>query len=99
MRIQFSIDEAIAVLNRLEGRASSISDGPLFLSASMVLKQAISKELESNSARIDKVIETMKRSGYDERVVLDLTAAQTRIKNDDAERKEQFKLPNKASKK
>ena len=91
MRIQFELDQAIAVLNRLEGKASNVNDIPLFMAASVILKEAISKELDSNSARIDKVISTMKTSGYDERVVSDLKAAQNRMKVEDAERKEQYK--------
>jgi len=91
MRIQFELDQAIAVLNRLEGKASNVNDIPLFTAASVILKEAISKELDSNSARIDKVISTMKTSGYDERVVSDLKAAQNRMKVEDAERKEQYK--------
>ena len=91
MRIQFDLDQAMAVLKRLEGNAMSVNDSSNMFAASIILKEAISKEIDSNSARIDKVIETMKRSGYDERVVSDLKAAQNRMKLDDAERKDQFK--------
>ena len=91
MRIQFDLDQAMVVLKRLEGNAMSVNDGPKMLAASIILKEAITKEINSNSARIDKVIETMKRSGYDERVVSDLNAAKNRMKLDDAERKDQFK--------
>ena len=94
MRIQFELDQAIAVLNRLEGKASNVNDIPLFTAASVILKEAISKELDSNSARIDKVISTMKTSGYDERVVSDLKATQDRMKLEDAGRKEQYKSEN-----
>ena len=91
MRIQFDLDQAIVVLKRLEGNAMSVNDGPNIFAASIILKEAITKEINSNSARIDKVIETMKRSGYDERVVSDLNAAKNRMKLEDAERKDQFK--------
>lgn len=91
MRIQFDLDQAMVVLKRLEGNAMSVNDGPNIFAASIILKEAITKEINSNSARIDKVIETMKRSGYDERVVSDLKAAQNRMKLEDAERKDQFK--------
>ena len=97
MRIQFDLDQAMAVLKRLEGGALSVNDGPLMLAASIILKEAISKEIDSNSARIDKVIETMKRSGYDERVVTNLKEAQDRMKSDDDERKNKYKTgPGKA---
>lgn len=91
MRIQFDLDQAMVVLKRLEGGALSVNDGPLMLGASIILKEAISKEIDSNSARIDKVIETMKSSGYDERVVSHLKEAQGRMKSEDDERKGQFK--------
>tara|TARA_R110002153_G_scaffold213273_2_gene365812 strand:+ start:73 stop:363 length:291 start_codon:yes stop_codon:yes gene_type:complete len=91
MRIQFELDQAMAVLRRLEGQASSVNDIPLFTAASSILKEAISKEIDSNSARIDKVISTMKTSGYDERVVSNLKEAQDRMKLEDGERKGQYK--------
>jgi hypothetical protein len=98
MRIQFDLDQAMVVLKRLEGGVSNVSDGPKVLAASIILKEAITKEINSNSARIGKVIETMERSGYDERVVLDLKAAQDRMKSDDNERKNQFKIDPKKGK-
>ena len=99
MRIQFDLDQAIVVLKRLDGGVLDVlNDGPMLAASKIILKEAITKEINSNSARIDKVIETMKSSGYDERVVSDLKAAQDRMKSDDDERKNQFKIdPKKAN--
>ena len=92
MRINFNLDQAIIVSEKLAKAIDSEKNAAnklLLINSQTILKTAISKEIDSNSVRMDKVINTFNSGGYTDIASL-LMSAKGKITEQDSERKGKY---------
>lgn len=90
MRINFNLDQAITVLETISTFATKDEAKQTLINSSKhILKSAISKEIESNEARMGKIISTMNSGGYTN-VSGYLNSALLKMKEQDTERKGKY---------
>ena len=90
MRINFNLDQAITVLETISAINTKDEAKQIIIDSSKrILKSAVSKEIESNEARMSKIISTMDSSGYTN-VSQHLNSALLKMKEQDTGRKGKY---------